>query len=604
MPDVAAILAEADWLTRLARSLTGSAAEADDVVQETYVAALRSPPDPDRPVRPWLRRVATNIVRMRHRGRMRRDAREAGQLGEAMYTPDQLLERARTEQALTELVLALAEPYRSTVLLRYREGLTAEAIAAQQGVPAGTVRRRLKTALDQLRTQLDEREPTKHWRAAFAPFLAVRGKRTPWWRLVMANVMTKTGAAVIAAVVLLLAVGGGWWWWSARRAAPLADPAVVAMAHPRGSGVPAHGGDSNATAMFAQPRLGTRELIGRVTAHERPFAGASVRVIHAMTRTTVAEVQSDGDGRFAISGLPADAYVVVASASELTALPRDVELRAPKIAAVALALVGCSHLRGVVSDGSGAPIAHAQVARESTMWPVAETDALGRYDLCIHYGEAQISYTAGGYHGISAHLTVIAGSQRDVVLLPEATVAGTVVRGDGKPVADAWITIDPRGKAATRDAVVRGRTGADGTFRLAGVAPGRNEVSAVAPGLASRRIGVVVGAGETQEGLIVRVDPAAQLTGRVIANGAPLAGVRVGLRIGSVPDTALAVTQADGTFSIDRVPRGELGLLVENHRVIAPRTVSVIDRAAAVDIEVVPTGTVAGVVTLRGAPVA
>ena len=72
-------------------------------------------------------------------------------VGETPRTPEQMLERARVERTLTDLVLELEEPYRTTVLLRYREGLTAEAIAKQQGVPAGTVRRRLKTALDRLR---------------------------------------------------------------------------------------------------------------------------------------------------------------------------------------------------------------------------------------------------------------------------------------------------------------------------------------------------------------------------------------------------------------------------------------------------------------------
>src|SRR3569833_2816034 len=43
MPDVAELLAQAEWLTRLARSLTGDAAEADDVVQDTYAAALHAP---------------------------------------------------------------------------------------------------------------------------------------------------------------------------------------------------------------------------------------------------------------------------------------------------------------------------------------------------------------------------------------------------------------------------------------------------------------------------------------------------------------------------------------------------------------------------------
>src|SRR6185295_18199887 len=128
--------------------------EADDIVQETYAAALRSPPDDDRPVRPWLRRVAVNFARMRHRGRVRREANEQVELADPVRTPDALLERAQLERRLAELVIALDEPYRSTVLLRYREGLTAEQIAKQQGIPAGTVRSRLKTALDRLRREL------------------------------------------------------------------------------------------------------------------------------------------------------------------------------------------------------------------------------------------------------------------------------------------------------------------------------------------------------------------------------------------------------------------------------------------------------------------
>ncbi|HEY0254504.1 MAG TPA: RNA polymerase sigma factor [Kofleriaceae bacterium] len=170
MPSVEALLAEADWLTRLARSLVGRD-DADDIVQETYVAALRSPPDPDRPARPWLRRVMVNVVRMRHRGRSRRDAREQAIFAADSPTPEQVLERARVERTLADLVLALDEPYRTTVLLRYREGLTAEAIAARDGIPAGTVRRRLKTAVDRLRDRLDERESDNTWRAAFAQFL-------------------------------------------------------------------------------------------------------------------------------------------------------------------------------------------------------------------------------------------------------------------------------------------------------------------------------------------------------------------------------------------------------------------------------------------------
>src|SRR5690606_23864875 len=47
-------------LRRLARALTADDATADDLVQDTWVAALRNPPGEDRPVRPWLSTVMRN----------------------------------------------------------------------------------------------------------------------------------------------------------------------------------------------------------------------------------------------------------------------------------------------------------------------------------------------------------------------------------------------------------------------------------------------------------------------------------------------------------------------------------------------------------------
>lgn len=55
------------------------------------------------------------------------------------------------------MVLALQEPYRSTVLRRFFEGQSAAEIARSQGLPAGTVRSRLKRSRDQVREQLDDR---------------------------------------------------------------------------------------------------------------------------------------------------------------------------------------------------------------------------------------------------------------------------------------------------------------------------------------------------------------------------------------------------------------------------------------------------------------
>jgi DNA-directed RNA polymerase specialized sigma24 family protein len=69
------LLAHADWLRRLARSLVGEG-QADDLVQDTWVAALRRPPHAVGSPRPWLARVLANAARNRRRGELRRSARE------------------------------------------------------------------------------------------------------------------------------------------------------------------------------------------------------------------------------------------------------------------------------------------------------------------------------------------------------------------------------------------------------------------------------------------------------------------------------------------------------------------------------------------------
>jgi len=52
------------FLWGLSYRMTGSAADADDVLQETFVRLLQKPPaDTDGPLRPWLVRVAVNLSR-------------------------------------------------------------------------------------------------------------------------------------------------------------------------------------------------------------------------------------------------------------------------------------------------------------------------------------------------------------------------------------------------------------------------------------------------------------------------------------------------------------------------------------------------------------
>jgi len=63
-------------LWNLGYRMTGSAADADDVVQEAFVRALEHPPQwvaDDAPIRPWLVRVTMNVARDLLRRRKRRE---------------------------------------------------------------------------------------------------------------------------------------------------------------------------------------------------------------------------------------------------------------------------------------------------------------------------------------------------------------------------------------------------------------------------------------------------------------------------------------------------------------------------------------------------
>src|SRR5262245_37939691 len=119
------LLLHAAWLRRLAASLVG--AGADDLVQETWLAALRHPAARPGPLGPWLAQVLRNLARMRGRAaRVRRERRDELVWLESARavppSPEALLDRLEIERLLGRLVAELDEPYRATVLLRYQEG--------------------------------------------------------------------------------------------------------------------------------------------------------------------------------------------------------------------------------------------------------------------------------------------------------------------------------------------------------------------------------------------------------------------------------------------------------------------------------------------------
>ena len=179
------LLVEAQWLRELARYLAHDHPDADDLVQETWAAALRSPPAPGRPPRPWLGQVLRNLIRMNVRGAARRRAREQAATAEITTesaSAQATLETLELQRMLAAMVKELDEPWRTTIVLRFFERREPAEIARAQGVPVGTVRSRTSEALRRrLRQRLDEAHGGRReeWRYLLLPFGESRGKQAP-----------------------------------------------------------------------------------------------------------------------------------------------------------------------------------------------------------------------------------------------------------------------------------------------------------------------------------------------------------------------------------------------------------------------------------------
>jgi RNA polymerase sigma-70 factor (ECF subfamily) len=164
------------WQERLWRHafrLTGRNDAAWDVLQESWMAALGGSPPPLR-LRPWLASVIQRRAHSWRRAESRRARRErVAARGEAV-TDAEALERGELRQALMGHVLALDEPYRSTILLHYFEELPLAEIARRQDRPAATLRSQLFRALGLLRERIQaSSEPgPRSWRNALVPLAA------------------------------------------------------------------------------------------------------------------------------------------------------------------------------------------------------------------------------------------------------------------------------------------------------------------------------------------------------------------------------------------------------------------------------------------------
>lgn len=228
-----ALLAHASAIRAIALELLGDADAAEDVLQETWIRTHRAQPDTERPLRAWMRHVARGIAQTFRRERVRRAQREAHYLA-GSRGGDPGPDAALALREVTDAVLTLEEPYRSTVLQRYFEGRTPTEIAAQEGIPVATVSSRLTRAHAQLRAKLERRLGGSRGYVASLVMLARKPtRRAPW------EVATAAGLAAAAAILIAFL------WQVDGKSTPSesdapAAPASFAAQPPSSAAAPAH----------------------------------------------------------------------------------------------------------------------------------------------------------------------------------------------------------------------------------------------------------------------------------------------------------------------------------------------------------------------------
>lgn len=209
-PTPEALLAEHAWARRLAYRLVRDASLADDLAQEACVRALGHAPAGG--PRAWLASVVRNLARQGRRERGRRTRREeVAARSEGLPSAAEALERLAVQQDVVRAVLALEEPYRSTIVLRFYEELPPRRIAARQGVPVATVKTRLARGLAMLRGVLDREHggDGRSWALFLLPLARTSGPPALLTWTIAMSTYVKLGIA--ATLMLVLAV------WFARR---------------------------------------------------------------------------------------------------------------------------------------------------------------------------------------------------------------------------------------------------------------------------------------------------------------------------------------------------------------------------------------------------
>ena len=149
----------------LAYRMVGSAEDAGDMVQETFLRAYGALSSfrQDASFLTWLYKICSNLCidflrSRRSKGALSLDfeleeGREPAALDRG-YDPEDTAVRGAVSEVVQKAVMNLPAKYRVVVVMRHLQGLSVEEIAEQLNLPSGTVKTHLFRARDMLRERL------------------------------------------------------------------------------------------------------------------------------------------------------------------------------------------------------------------------------------------------------------------------------------------------------------------------------------------------------------------------------------------------------------------------------------------------------------------
>jgi len=198
---------EAPRLERVASRYVQDQAQAKDLVQEAMISAYKALPEfkGDSKLSTWLHRIVVNkaLNKVEAEGRQIKGEELSPEVEQHVAgdsrTPMQELQNKQLGEALQAGLDKLDSNMREAFQLRELEGMDYEAIAAQQGVPIGTVRSRIARAKEALQGHL------KEYGGKYATVAGVAGATA-----LMDEEATAENAALAAAILAVKAKGGMW----------------------------------------------------------------------------------------------------------------------------------------------------------------------------------------------------------------------------------------------------------------------------------------------------------------------------------------------------------------------------------------------------------